>query len=223
MICFIPGLINTLDKEIWKISLKDLYEKALSAVWNRTVSISIAETGESIDRTDYILYGTYSRKEIYDIQLLENENGVLEYKEVDITDLRIQRIQVLSSGETHAVLNDILVPYGRYSIRFILYHLYQCFSQNISFEAYCSEQERFDERTFKTWLIWMKQHITILRGLGLTNDRKERRQVLKEWVEEMIDGFLEAGKRALRLLKCYLFQRHKMPDHSKRQKIRFSG
>lgn len=215
MICQIESFCKTLIKESWTVSLKELNDRYIQAVWNRTVSLQIAESGKQINSTDYILFGSYKRAAILDVQLVEDADGNTVFKEITVIDLQIQRIQDKITKATHALLNDILVPYENFSLRFILYHLHQYFSRNISIEEYCAIQA-FDERTFKAWIAWMRQHITILRRLGLTQDPKENRQTLKTWVCEIFETFHEHVAKSLHLLKLGLYQRHRMPERSVR-------
>ena len=217
MICHPARIINTQDATKWQISLKDLHQRILRIVRYRLGSFTIAESGQLVRPGDYILYGTYGREPIRDIQQVRDSDGNLEYKETIVKDIRLQRILIYATGETHAILNELLVPYGNFSLRYILYHLHQYFSQSISMEAYCGQHD-FDERTFEGWIEWMKQNITILTQLGLTQDRKDNRQTLKQWTEELIVHFYEAGEKALYLLRLALYQQHRMSDHKKRQR-----
>ena len=222
MICQIASFCKTLSERIWKISLKELNFRYIQAIWIRAVALCIAESGKPISPADYICYGTYGRKPILDVQLVVSPDGSVRYEEVLVVDLRIQRIQEKETGATQALLNDILVPYGNFSLRYILFHLHQYFGLEMSIETYCVGKD-FDERTFKVWIVWMKQHITILRELGLTQDSKENKQIMKQWVDEIMKDLCESAEKSLRLLKLGLYQRHPMPDHSSRQMIEPGG
>ena len=99
--------------------------------------------------------------------MAHNEDGTWEYKEVVISDFKIQRIMDQETGKTHAVLGELFIPYKQYTIRYVLYHLMQIFSKFTSQEAYCPGEDKVNTLdVLKVWLKWMRDHITTLRDIG---------------------------------------------------------
>ena len=200
-------------REILKMSLKTIYHRLLSAVRTRQLRFFMPSSGRYSHADDYILWGYYTRERIIDKQPELQEDGTWEYVDVEIKDFQIQRIMDKITGKTHAVLCEILVPYKQYSLRYILYHLYRYFSQNVTQEAYCLN-EGIDVKTFTLWLKWLKDHISILNALCLTENYADNRKMLGQWVRELAGDVIEWTYKSLRILNRTLFQERRMPANT---------
>lgn len=217
MICQFFGRINTLLEAFWNIPLDELYLKFNAAVRSRTARFYIPDSECNVEADGYELCGGYYRKEITDIQRILNEDGTWEYKEVRIQAFRIQRIKSKQTGKTHAILNEIFIPYRQFSLRYILFHLSGYFEQDISQEAYCLEQG-IDMGTFRGWLKWLKDHAAVLAGFGITNHYEDNRQRMREWVKKITGNVAEWTYQTLRNLNLTLFQQRIMPENTAYQK-----
>ena len=222
MICQIYTRINILPKDLWTISLNELYLQCSNAVRARGAKFYMPGS-ECWPKADgYELYGGYFRKEIIDIQQVPNEDGTWRYEEVRIESFRIQRIKDKQTGKTHAILNELFVPYKQYSLRYILYHLCQFFKQSTTQEAYCLEAE-IQVETFKGWLKWLKNHATVLAGLGITKDYRDNWQIMSEWIQRMAGDISEWVYRSLRNLNLALFQQRPMPANTAYHRYKWPG
>lgn len=65
--------------------------------------------------------------------------------------LSIKRVRCTSCGHTHAILPDILIPYGSYSIRFILIVLTKYLARKISVAEFC-DRWHIAVSTLYTWI-----------------------------------------------------------------------
>ena len=175
-----------------------------------------------VEADEYILWGTYTRERIIDIQYLPDEDGNWRYETIELEDFCIQRIMDRQTGATHAVLNEFFVPYKQHTFRFILFHLCQFFRQCITQEAYCLEAE-IDVEEFHQWLKWLKDNITLLFGFGLTENYSDNWQAMSRWVPEIARDISDWAYNSLRKLNRALFQDRPMPEKTKYQKYDRSG
>ncbi|MFI3173417.1 MAG: DUF6431 domain-containing protein [Eubacteriales bacterium] len=81
---------------------------------------------------------------------IDNFNSFASYQRDMITvvagsrkqvTLTIPRLQCNSCGHTHAILPDVLIPYGSYSLYFILHILDRYLHRTISVQAFCDAWE----------------------------------------------------------------------------------
>ena len=68
MICQIDRIINSVGQEFWKIPLKELYGRILGIVRMRRSGFYIPSCERYVEADEYILWGTYTRERIIDIQ-----------------------------------------------------------------------------------------------------------------------------------------------------------
>lgn len=212
MICQFGKEIKWL-KEILKMPLTTIYQRLQSAVRARKLRFFMPSSGRHSTADGYILWGYYTRERIIDKQPELQEDGTWEYVDIEIKDFQIQRIMDKRTGRTHAVLCELLVPYKQYSLRYILYHLYQYFSQAVTQEAYCLNED-IEVKTFTLWLKWLKNHISILDALGLTENYTDNRKMLGQWIRELAGDVIEWTYRSLRTVNRALFQERRMPANT---------
>ena len=74
--------------------------------------------------------------------------------------LTIERVMCASCGCTHALLYDVLIPYGSYSLRFILYVLRAYLNRNGTVAALCG---RFSiaVSTLYAWIDLFNEHANL--------------------------------------------------------------
>ena len=215
MVCYETPRVKTPSKKIWAQPLTELIEAFVTKVRTRMAYFYDPYLERMCAPDDYILWGTYPRENILDIQMVRNEEGHWELQEVEVLDLKIQRIR-LKDGTTHAILMHLFIAYGRVSLRYVLYHLDQFYTQHMSVEEYC-KGKRFDKVTFIKWQKWLRDYSVILGGFGLTSSWRENREHLKEWVEKIIAFPRKWVIRSLRVLNLGVFQRRPMPENTEYQ------
>ena len=159
---------------------------------------------------EYILYGTYSRKEVIDARLIGYCNGVPEIEKQVIKHFSVQRLKHKDCGHTHALMFEWFIPYQKYSIRFVLLHLQRYFSLHTSIEKYCLENE-IPISTFRRWKEWLKENMGLLTETGIVLDEKENRQSLMNWLREITDNTSLWLLKSLSGLNRVLFQWNGMP------------
>lgn len=218
MLCQFLKIINSQNSDnsdFWRISLEDYYEQLVEAFRMRKVSFYMPSSERISAPDSYILYGGYVRELIIDIQQVQNEDGNWEYREIVISKFRIQRILDKNSNKTQAILNSLFVPYKQYSLRYVLYYLQQFFNQYRTQEEYTMDMKA--ERTFRIWLKWLRDHITVLRKLGLTCNYIDNWQILKQWIGEIFSDLPKWSDISLQKINLGLFQDHLMPENTKYQ------
>lgn len=212
MLCQFLKIINTQNIDFWRLSLEEYYDKIVGLFRSRMIGFFMPSSERIAASDSYILYGGYIRDQIIDIQLMQNDDGSWGYKEVVISKFRIQRILDKETGKTHAILNAFFVPYKQYSLRYILYYLYLFYDQHTTQEKFLLDD--MAEHPFKTWLKWLRDHIMVLRELGLMKLYKDNWQILKEWVCEMVCDSPKWHTRSLQRVNLVLFQDHRMPENT---------
>lgn len=223
MICQFAWRVNTPEEDFFKIPLNELYERILNAVHSRRSRFFLPSRGRYCEADDYILNGGYKRKRIIDIQMVRNEDSTYRYEEVEIRDFRVQRILEKGAGHTtHAILPEIFVPYKQYSLRYILFHLREYFRKPISQETYCLDAG-IEIKTFRLWLKWIRDHIIVLAELGLTQNRRDNWETMRQWIQELTVDLFEWTARSLRKLNLGLFQEHPMPENTTYRNYARSG
>lgn len=159
---------------------------------------------------EYILYGTYSRKEVIDARIIGYHNGVPEIEKQIIHQFKVQRLRHKDCGHTHALMFEWFIPYQKYSIRFVLLHLQRYFSLKTSMEKYCLENE-IPISTFRRWKKWLKENMGLLTETGIVLDKEENRKNLMSWLLEISDNTRSWLLRSLSGLNRVLFQWRGMP------------
>ena len=216
MVCLFNSNCNSKRKDFYELSLEELYNLCLERVRSHTAKIFLPCIQRFALPDNYVLYGFYQRKLIYDVRMVTQEDGTVVAEETTLKDFSIQRIQVMEEGKavgTQGILPDLFIVYEQYSIRFVLYHLGCFFESGSTIEAYCLDHS-LSIPTFRKWLEWLKANISILRESGLFQDRNENRKILADWVREIKKKLAEWLARSLRLLNRFLFQWHRMPDNT---------
>jgi len=213
MICQFARIINSFPQEFWVISLEEMYAALLYAVRSRRSRFFIPSSERYSEADGYILWGTYERKRIIDIRRVARENGKWGYEEVEIEDFHIQRIREKETGATHAVLNEFFVPYKQYSLRYILFHLRRFFKEHVTQEAYCLDVG-IEVKAFQQWLKWLKKHLILLFGFGLTESYRDNWEAMRQWIREITGDISSWTYKSLRKLNLALFQDHEMPENT---------
>jgi hypothetical protein len=140
-----------------------------------------------------------------------------EYKRYMITihkgkrveyEIYIPRVFCDSCESTHALISDVLIPYGSYTLRFVLHVLRAYFNRNCTVEILC---ERFGiaVSTFYDWKNLFKEHA----NLWLSALNKIYLVSIKE-----IDDFENIDKLPFSFFKRYGFsflQRRKTTNYSR--------
>ena len=223
MICQFPWRINPLAEDFWTISLEELYKRISGSVRHRSVRFYMPSSERCCEANGYILNGGYTRARIIDIQLIQDAEGNCRYEEVVIIEFRIQRILEKGAGcTTHAILPEIFIPYKQYSLRYILFHVREFFKQSVTQEAYCLDAG-IDIKAFRLWLKWIRDHLTVLAGLGLTEKYQDNWRIMQQWVQKLNADILEWTAQALKKLNLGLFQEHPMPENTMYRNYERSG
>ena len=197
--------------------LEILYKNAVNAVADGSCSIVLACCQVLSILSSFIFYGTYPR-DVLDV-VAYFRAGKVCYKVCKVK-LSIQRIKCVRKGcktsSTHALLFDFFVPYGHYSVRFILYYLNLYFNSNKSIEAFCLEYglKLFSEKTFRKWLIWYDEHIDLFSQMGIVGNPKEKRKIREKCYRSMISDIGQTIRRTLRKINRSIFQTHLSPSNT---------
>jgi hypothetical protein len=210
--------IKSLNNIFMQADLVDLYNSAVKKVISRESSILLA-CCNLITAISFILYGTYKRNVIDVVLVVTPERK--PFYQVRPISLRIQRIKCKSKlnkckNNTHALLFDFFVPYGHYSVRFILHFLKLYFDSDKSIEAFCLEEgpRLFSEKTFKKWLAWYDTHIELFHVMGIVSSPKQKREIRKTCFKQMITDIAAIIRNSLHTFNFTIFQRHKSPKNT---------
>ncbi len=222
MICQIDQIINRLPQDFWKNPLEMLYPMLVSCVRRRSNRFYMPSSERHCKGNSYILWGQYTRCRIIDIQYVKCEDGSHRYEKVEISGFSIQRIKDKETGATHAVLGEFFVPYKQYSLRYILFHLRQFFSKNVAQGTYCLDNG-IEPNTFRLWLKWLRDHITLLYGLGLTESYSDNWRIMSQWIRQITGDLSNWAYNSLKKLNLALFQKRKMPENTMYRKYDRSG
>lgn len=206
-------------------SLEEYYSAFVNAVRNRSAKFYLPCFLRPALPDDYILYGTYKRKSIRDIQFVRQPDKTLKAVECCIEDFPVQRLLVMQDGHPHntqALLPHLFIIYGTFTLRFVLYHLWQYLNSKATIEDYCLEYS-ISIPTFRKWLNWLEENISVLREEGLFLDENENRRTIKNWILEIRSSPLTWLSRSLKLLDLSLFQKHRMPENTVYRGFSWSG
>ena len=143
--------------------------------------------------------------------------------------MKIQRIMCVDNdkdcnGHTHAILGPLFVPYSKYSIRYVVYHLYRLFVlfPGMSIEDYCLNN-KISVKKMNEWIQWIEDAIPLLVALRFlppecnlgTNDVKGKRAKLKATMLWFFKKPVSFYSCVLSVLKKVLFQKHRMPPFTR--------
>ena len=222
-------LVSLLHTLLQYTNIDSAYETLVQAFLSKTHRTLHLPCCLKSKLSSFILYGTYVRK-VWDIQPVYR-NHKIEYELVQ-QPLKIQRILCVDCAHnhqkrTHALLLQLFVPYGRYSIRAILYFLNEYFTNycanvsaytsdsrnNIhSIEKFCADYN-IPERTFKRWIKWLKEEGTSLENIGIVLGAEGKKN-LGRFVQKLARDFDVFQEKCVRLLNRTLFQNHRSPANS---------
>lgn len=105
--------------------------------------------------------GCFIRSSSYSRMLITIENGIRKDYSVDVTNLLCQ------CGHWHALLSDILIPYGSYTARFILYVLEQYLHRSCTVEQFCNKWQ-IAVSTLYVWIHRFTDHFSLWAGIMRT-------------------------------------------------------
>ena len=216
MLCQFEIKINPQNEDFWRLSLEECYDRIVELFSSRKIKFFMPSSERISAPGSYILYGGYKRVKVIDIQQVQKDDGSWVFEEVVIKDFRVQRILDKETGRTQAILNNFFIPYKQYSLRYVLYYLLQFYDQHTSQEKFCLEMD--PERTFRTWLKWLRDHIMVLRELGLVKQYEDNWNTMRQWVSEIAGDLPGWIAKSLQRLNLFLFQDHSMPENTMYQK-----
>lgn len=208
------------NSDFFSADLQTLYDHMCEKVRKHKFRLYMAccevDTG-----IDYILYGTYPRKEVIDARITGYHNGIPEIEKLVINQFRVQRLKHKDCGHTHALMFEWFIPYQKYSIRFVLLHLQRFFSMKISIEKYCLEND-IPISSFKRWQEWLAKNMELLTEAGIVLDKKENRKNLGNWLLEIVRNTSSWLIMSLSHLNLVLFQKRRMPADYVNYRIQMS-
>ena len=190
--------------------LAKLYESLITAFAARQIlKLIMPCCGTYCTPCDYTLYGHYTRqKGITDVTLTYSA-GKPVWHIVNIEGFKIQRIRCLHEDgmyRTHALLFDMLVPYGHYTLRAILYYI-MLFSQGKNTVVGFCARHCLDVETYYRWLNWIKTYGPDLMGIGNTSVTNKADLCLR-FIDLLKNDFLSVYKHAAEQFRRVLFQTH---------------
>lgn len=103
--------------------------------------------------------GNFSLHAYYHRDFISIKNG-----KRNICSVRIPRFKCESCNHTHAILPDILIPYGSYTLRFILTILLKYVNRSCSVEVFCAKWE-ISISTLYNWIHLFELHGTLWLGV----------------------------------------------------------
>ena len=103
-------------------------------------------------RGNHAVYSSYERS------MISFEEGVRRDSIVSIPRIKCH------CGHTHAVLPDVLIPYGSYSLRFILTVLFCYLTRRVTVEELCSKFQ-IVKSTLYSWIHLFIEHFNLLAGI----------------------------------------------------------
>lgn len=119
----------------------------------------------------------------------------------------VMRVRCSGCGHTHAVLPDVIIPYARYGILFVLKVLSSHFSRQFSIEKIC---ERFSicRNTFFKWLSLWHKHKDLYLG-RLTSSETSSRSFMAQVTEQQ--DFSAFASSFVRSFAVSFLQSHRNP------------
>ena len=115
------------------LSIKEIYDQMLLyALGNRVIRIGCPKCGKEC--MDFTIHGSYLRN-VIDLVAQKDENGntlfgkngeaIFQDYQAEKLKMKITRIKCKDDGSTHALLFNLVVPYGQCSLRYNVYHLHK--------------------------------------------------------------------------------------------------
>ncbi len=156
-----------------KLNSYKLSDKALFDAFMSKIDLSHMACPSCGSKGRHILYSSYERS------MISLEEG--ERRDLVVTIPRIR----CSCGHTHAVLPDVLIPYGSYSLRFILTVLFCYLTRHVTVEELCSKFQ-IVKSTLYSWIHLFIEHFNLLAGILRSIDALNLDAL--EWVNSF-DGF----------------------------------
>ncbi len=227
-------------------SIKEIYDQMLSyALGERVIRIGCPKCGTLC--MDFVVHGSYSRN-VIDLVVRKDENGnallgnnggvIFQDYQAEKFSMNITRIKCKGDGSTHALLFNLVVPYGRYSLRYIVYHLREMIHSEESMEGYCN-MRGIDVDDMQKWIKWLEENAPLLQQANLIpendemakddsaengediahsdNRRMKNISFLKIIIDYLYDEFKTFYKASLAFLGRVMFQRHKNPTNTMHQ------
>ncbi len=119
----------------------------------------------------------------------------------------VMRVRCSSCGHTHAVLPDIIIPYSRHGLLFILKVLASHFSGQFSIEKIC-ERFSINHNTFFKWLSLWHRHKDLFLG-RLTSFQTDSRSFMAQITEQQ--DYSAFASSFVRSFAVSFLQSHKNP------------
>lgn len=134
-----------------------------------------------------------------------------------VSDLCILRVRCDSCGHTHAILPDLIIPYSRYSLLFILQVLAEYFTRRCSVDALCEKFNLSREQIYQ-WLKLFRSHKQ--EWLGVLKDAEISEQTfLHQLYQSSYSSFSE---QFIRRTAFSFLQSHKNPCVSEAETAGFA-
>ena len=200
-------------------SIQEIYDLMMKPILAHNVTGLILPCCGLLAFMSYSLFGKYKRRVRDLVYVVKNGKRVLKEQYVTINIQRIicNHCEADEKIRTHALLFHLFVPYGEYSVRYILYYLRQYMVSHQSIDDFC-EGKPFSVQTFKKWLRWLKDNAMDLDNTITMLDMKRDRvkDTLKQLLERMMDDFPKHLKKVLIKYRNLLFpfQDHATPPHT---------
>jgi hypothetical protein len=228
------------------LSIKEIYDQMLLyALGNRVIRIGCPKCGKEC--MDFTIHGSYLRN-VIDLVAQKDENGntlfgkngeaIFQDYQAEKLKMKITRIKCKDDGSTHALLFNLVVPYGQYSLRYIVYHLHKMIHSEDSMEGYC-DKHGIDVDDMQKWIKWLEENAPLLQQANLIpendemakddsaengediahsdNRRMKNISFLKIIIDYLYNEFKTFYKASLAFLGRVMFQRHKNPTNTMHQ------
>ena len=204
------------------LSIKEIYDQMLLyALGNRVIRIGCPKCGKEC--MDFTIHGSYLRN-VIDLVAQKDENGntlfgkngeaIFQDYQAEKLKMKITRIKCKDDGSTHALLFNLVVPYGQYSLRYIVYHLHKMIHSEDSMEGYCDKHGIIPENDE------MAKDDSAENGEDIAhsdNRRMKNISFLKIIIDYLYNEFKTFYKASLAFLGRVMFQRHKNPTNTMHQ------
>lgn len=139
----------------------------------------------------------------YDRCLIEFHDGTIV-----VSHLCVMRVMCDSCAHAHAILPDIIVPYSRYSILFLLQVLAAYFyRQTATVDSICTKFNISHSQLYK-WLALWERHKS--EWLGVLNDLESSNVSFLEYLRSM-EGYSSFAQEFTRRFAFSFLQIHKNP------------
>lgn len=198
-------------------SIQEIYDSVLEQVLGeRIVPIGCPKCG--MKAMNFTIHGQYERN-VVDLRPLldENNNPILdEHGNIIFEDyqgeenrikMNITRIKCKEDGTTHALLFQLFVPYAQYSLRYIVYHLYQWSKSGTSVEAYC-DAHNLSVVNVRKWMKYLEESVPMLQQVGLIPETEQMDESVqdKETTTKPTSEHTEPKASFLRTVSQWIYQ-----------------